>query len=174
MRMTNQSVRGNGKAKGFSLIEVAVATIIVGIGVVALMVSVGAGTNTNDAGQKLTQAVFLAQEIREWTLRLPFSDEDPGDQGSPPGPDSSDPQVFVDDLDDLLGVTYDPPRDGQGTAISDMADWSQQITLTWRDPSNLTSTVANGASDMIYVNLVVSYKGQEKLRTGWLITRRQD
>jgi prepilin-type N-terminal cleavage/methylation domain-containing protein len=167
MRRKLPSVRG-----GFSLIEVAVATVIVGVGVTALMVALAAGTRTNRAGQELTQAVFLAQEIREWTLKLPFSDPDPGDANNPPGPDGTSPQIFVDDLDDLLNVTYDPPRDGKGTAIAGMAGWSQTIRLTWRNPSDLTSVVTNGASDVIHVKVDIARRGCPLLSTGWLVTRR--
>lgn len=158
---------------GFTLIEVAVATVIVGIGVTALMVAAGSATRVNDAGRELTQAVFLTQELREWTLRLPFSDPDPGDQGNPPGPDGTDPQTFVDDLDDIMNVTYNPPRDGQGAAIADLANWSETITITWRDPDSISTVVADGSSEVVYVQLVLSRDGREVLTTGWLISRRE-
>jgi prepilin-type N-terminal cleavage/methylation domain-containing protein len=167
MRKNNSIARG-----GFSLVEVAVATAIVGVGVTALMAALAAGTRTNRAGQELTQAVFLAQEIREWTMNLPFSDPDPGDAGKPPGSDGTSPQIFVDDLDDLLGVTYNPPRDGRGVSVAGMAGWSQTMHLSWRDPSNLTSAVANGASDVIHVEVEIAHYGQAVLSTGWLVTRR--
>ncbi len=158
--------------KAFSLVEVAMSTAMVGLGVVSLMTFVGSGTRINGQAQDLTRASFLVQEMREWTLRLPFSDPDPGDAGKPPGPDGTDPQIFVDDLDDLLNVTYSPPRNGMGTAIADMPEWSETIVLTWRDPSNLSAVVSNGASDVIHVSLIISRQGREVLRTGWLVVRR--
>ena len=158
-------------ARGFSLVEVAVATIIIGLGVAALMVSVGAGTRTNNEGMKLTEAVFLAQEMREWTLKLPFVD--PNLPNSPPGPEGSEnPQVSVDDLDDLMNVTYSPPRNGQGSPITDMAGWSQHITITWQDENSLALTVSNGSSNFVYVEVRIAYQGQEVLTTGWLVARR--
>ena len=87
---------------GFTLIEASIAIMVVGLGIVAMLHAMGAGTRINQEGRDITSAVFLAQEIREWTLQLPFSDPDPGAQGNPPGPDGSDPLLFVDDLDDLL------------------------------------------------------------------------
>ena len=155
---------------GFTLIEAAVATAVIGIGVAALLTAVQAATRTNQAGRNLTQAVFLAQEIREWTLRLPF--KDPQTPDNPPGPDESDPQVFVDDLDDLAGVTYSPPRDTHGTAIADMTAWSQIITLTWRDPTDLTSVVSDGASDIVHVQVDIHCFSQPVLSTGWLATNK--
>ena len=71
------------ESRGFSLIEVAVATAIIGLGIVAMIVSTRSGTDINGASREMTQALFLANEIREWTLKLPFSDQDPADKKNP-------------------------------------------------------------------------------------------
>ena len=116
----------------------------------------------------------MGQEIREWTLKLPFVDPETPDNS--PGPDGAeDPQApsAVDDLDDLMGVTYSPPRDGTGQALSGTTGWSQQITMSWRNPDNLSQTVTDGASDMIYVEVVISHGEQPVLTTGWLVTKRE-
>ena len=155
--------------KGLSLIEVAVATAIIGIGVAALLVAVAAGTRTNHAGKKLTQAVFLAQEIREWTVRLPFCD--PEYPSNPVGPDAGESEA--DDLDDLMGAAYSPPRDGQGSPIADMTGWSETITLTWRNPDHLTAVVPDGTSDVVHVEVNISYQGTEVLNTGWIVIRKE-
>jgi prepilin-type N-terminal cleavage/methylation domain-containing protein len=157
---------------GFTLIEIVIATILVGLALAAMMVSVRSNTRVSDAGTKLTQASFLAQETREWTLTLPFRDQDVGDRNNPPGPDGSDPQVWVDDLDDLMDVTYCPPRDGQGFAITALPAWSQTISLTWRDPNNLGSTVAAGTSEIIYVNVDVKHRNKLVVSSGWLVTKK--
>jgi prepilin-type N-terminal cleavage/methylation domain-containing protein len=164
--------RGPRGVRGFTLTEVIVATAVVGIGISALMVATKSGTEVNMVGREITQATFLAQELRELTLRLPFSDQDDGDQDNPPGPDGSDPQVFVDDLDDLMGVTYSPPRDASAEVITDMDGWAQTIDLSWRDPSNLAASVALGSSNMIYVDVTISHSGRTVLSTGWLVARR--
>lgn len=175
--MTQQQCRSAhsrpARQAGFTLIEAVVATAIVGIGVSALFVSLKAGTEVNGASADLTQAVFVAQEIREWTLKLPFTDPDPGDQGNPPGPDGADPQWWVDDLDDLEDVVYNPPRDGSGDAMYGLDDWSQQIALTWRDPSNLSAVVTPGSSDVVHVQVEVSRGSETLLTTGWFVTGGQ-
>ena len=134
-----------------------------------MLAGTASSSRANGAGQQLTEAVFLAQELREWTLSLPFTDLDEGDMGNPPGPDGTDPQTFVDDLDDLMNVTYSPPRDGQGNAIAGMSNWSQEVTITWRDAADLTSTVADGASDVVYVSVEVSFRGTPIHEAGWLV-----
>jgi len=159
--------------RGFSLVEVMVAAALMGVGVAAVMIAMQSGTNVNAAGRDLTQACYLAQEIREWTLMLPFSDPDLADQGNPPGPDGSDPQVFVDDLDDLIGVTYSPPRDGNSNPIAELANWSQQIDLEWKDPDSLRSTVAPGSTDIIRVKVTIRHDDTPVLDTGWLVSRRR-
>ncbi len=159
---------------GFSLIEVLFATATIGIGVTALMTAVAASTRVNGEGRQITQAAFLAQELREWTVKLPFVDPDEGQGSNPPGSDGSSPQIFVDDLDDLMDVTYSPPRDGQGQPITDMADWSQTIVLTWRDPDSIATQVAAGTSDVVHVELTVSHHGRDILKTGWLVADRED
>lgn len=156
--------------RGFSLAEVVVATALIGLGLVALLVASAAGTRTSDGCRKLTEAVFLAQEIREWTLKLPFSD--PQTPGAEPGLDSGESLDSVDDLDDLMNVTCSPPRDGQGSPLADMVGWSETITLTWRDPADLQSPVAPGSSDIVYVQVDLSYQGRPELVTGWLVTRK--
>jgi prepilin-type N-terminal cleavage/methylation domain-containing protein len=162
----------SGCRAGFSLVEVMIATVLVGIGVASLMIATKSGTQVNAAGREITRATYLAQEVREWTLKLPFSDQDPADMDSPPGPDGSDPQDFVDDLDDLMDISYSPPRDASGQPISGMQEWSQHITLEWKNPDSLTTTVYPGFSDVIRVTVTVACCGRDVLTTGWLVTRR--
>jgi type II secretory pathway pseudopilin PulG len=157
---------------GFTLIEAAVATVVIGLGIVALLAAMGAGARNSQTSQQLTQAVLLTQEIREWTVALPFSDPDPGDQGKPPGSDGSSPQVFVDDLDDLMGVTYSPPRDGRGNAIAGLHDWAQTITITWLDPTDFSVTLPPGDSNLVDVRVDITYQGRQVASTSWLISRR--
>lgn len=157
------------------MIEVMMATAIIGIGVTAIFTAIRSGTQVNAAGRDLTQAAFLVQEIREWTLKLPFSDPDAADAANPPGPDGTDPQTFVDDLDDLMNVTFgppNPPRDGNGVAIANLAGWSQHIQLDWKNPDSLQTTVASGASDVIRVTVTIARNGETILSSGWLVTRR--
>jgi hypothetical protein len=160
-----------------SLIEVIIASVILTVGILAVLISSQASTSLNQEGTIMTRATFLGQEIREWTLNLPFDDPNEADYGNPPGPDGTSPQTFVDDLDDLLGmdgtgVVYSPPRDSQGVAMPDMTGWSEKIVLTWRSPSNPATVVANGASDLVHVEVIISYLNEEVYRMSWLVTER--
>ena len=161
----------------FTLIEVAFATVVVGLGVVTLMHAMGAGTRVNGEARKITQAVFLSQEIREWTLNLPFSDpQEPSDVE--PGPDAANsPAQFVDDVDDLYNpntYTFSPPRNGQGNVIPGMTAWGQKIHMEWRDEDNLSMFQAVGASDVICVTVTIQKDRKDVLTTSWLVTRRDN
>ncbi|NLW86999.1 MAG: hypothetical protein GXY38_09015 [Planctomycetes bacterium] len=156
---------------GFSIIEAAMATAILGIGITALISAVGASTSANGRANELTSGVFLAQQVREWTVRLPFSDPDESPT-APVGPEQTSPQEFVDDLDDLMDVTFCPPRDGAGRPITEMPDWSQVVKMTWRDPDSLATPVGAGASDVIYVEVSVLRAGRCVHTTGWFAARR--
>lgn len=144
MKRTIGSVAG--RRRGFSLVEVAVATAIIGMAVVALMTTIASGTRANGAGQELTQAAFLAQEVREWTYNQPFAG--------------------------LATATYSPPIDGRGNAITTLPGWTQKIVVTSRSPSNLATVVTPGTSDMINVQVTVSYQGKDLLTTSWLVAKR--
>jgi len=162
----NNALRPRSRRGGFTLLEIAVATIIIGVGLTALMATMRAGTSANSSSNKLTTSLFLAQNIHEWTRRLPFRDPDPEDAGNPPGPDGgTSPQDFVDDVDDLMDVTFCPPRDGTGAKILSLPDWSQTITMTWREPDDLllktpaAPTPAPGSTDTILVTVDIKYRG---------------
>jgi len=166
-----RNVRKRRFGKGFTLVEAAMAAGILGLGVVSLMALCGACTRATDGGGQLSQAVFLAQEVREWTLNLPLSDPDPTDAGNPPGPDGYADHESPDDLDDLMGVTYSPPRGGNGQALADKAGWSQSVALSWVDPVSLTP-VAPGGSDAVQVDVSISFQSRPVFSTGWLVIGR--
>lgn len=137
--------------RGFTLIEAAIATSVVGLGIVAMVHSLAVGTQVNHEGQSITQAVFLSQQIREWTVQLPFDDP-----------------VKLS-LTDLADQTYSPPRDAHGNPITTMTGWSQTIHLDWRDPDSLLTTVPKGTTPKpACVTVIITLDGQEVLRTSWM------
>jgi len=175
MMTTNKGTKRpsqSANSRGFTLAEVLVAALIIGIGFTAILASMGSSTSVNAASAEITQAVFLAQGVREWTANLPFRDPDTADAGNPPGPDSyvSGDVPYVDDLDDLLSATFTPPRNSFGQAITGLTGWSQTVSLTWRAEGDPNTVVANGASDVIHVQVSISRDGSTVLSTGWLIT----
>ncbi len=145
IRSNKPTTRRPASRRGFSLIEVAMATAIVGVGVTALMTTIGAGTKTNRAGQEVTQASFLAQEMREHLLNTPLAS--------------------------LSSVTYTTPKDARGNDISGMPGWSQQVTVTWRNPTNVAATVTPGPTDVAYIRIDIVHNNATVLTTGWLAAK---
>jgi Tfp pilus assembly protein PilV len=143
---------------GFSLVETALAIVIIGIGIVALVASLDAGSRINGAGRDLTNAIFLAQEAREWTVQLPFSDANLG--------------TTLVSLYSAGGLTYNPPHDGEGQQITGMSGWSQVLTVSWRDPNNLASAVSTNGSNVVNVQASIRCQGTEVYKTNWFVAQR--
>jgi len=158
------------RRKAFTMVEVAISTAIVALGVTALMVGVTSTTKVNGASHELSQATLLAQELREWSITLPFFDpqlEAPGALGLEAGESKDD----IDDLDDLHGQTFSPPCDASGYPMSIDGSWAQQVTISWMDPSDVSSTSAS-ATDVVSVQATILHNGDPVLNTSWIVTRR--
>lgn len=164
------------KKSGFTLLEVLSASVIMGIGFVSILASVTASTKTSFASADMTQAIFLTQEIREWTTNLPFSDPDIADAGNPPGPDSyaQAGEYYVDDLDDLMGAYFSPPKNGLGENIEGMDGWSQAVNLTWGSPDDINTAVVPGTSGIVQVQVTISKNYETIMQTSWLVTENGD
>ncbi len=73
-RPTRFSALATYRRRGFTLIEAAWVTVIVGVGAVAMLELLATGTNVNAAGNQMTTAVNLANNIHEVALGLDFND----------------------------------------------------------------------------------------------------
>lgn len=154
---------------GFTLIEILLAVVILGVAFVAFLSAMQTGIHTGAESSDLTKAMLYAREMREWTRSLPFHDTDAADADNPVGPDVVTNGVpFVDDVDDLLGATFSPPRDSFGNEITDATEWSETVTLIWKSEADPTVTVADGASNLIFVEVTIKKNGETILTTNWL------
>ena len=154
---------GRFRRGGFTLLEVMVATVIVGIGVAGMMIATQSNTRINAAGCGLTQATYLLEEIREWSMKLPFADPN----NHAPGTDNP-----PNDVGDFLNVTFSPPRDACGQQITGMPGWSQVVTAQWKDPASLRTNVAAGGSDVVRVTVKIVHNGATQLTSAWNVVRR--
>ena len=158
------------------------AAMIIGIVFVGVLMSMGVSTEANIAASDLTVAITLAQQIREMTMAVPYVD--PQTPNNPPGPDGLSPNTFIDDMDDMMGHTYSPPRSAMpdsvndsnrlGEELSEYTGWSQKIAITYRNPDDLAEITYPRASNAYVTDLAVVqcsiYKGSELIYvTEWLI-----
>lgn len=100
------------RARGFTLIETALATVIIGVGVVAIVEAHQAFMRSNQWSTHAATATFLGGEIREYTLNLPRHDPVTGlrvaggdVEGWGPEPGETVVEDF-DDLDDFDGLSF--------------------------------------------------------------------
>jgi len=149
MQRQDRNHRREG-GRGFTLVEALMTILLLGVGLAAVLGAVNLGIRYSGEGTELTQAVFLAQEIRERTLNMDFLD--------------------VANLD---GVTFSPPVNSHGETITGMSSWSQAVTTSYRSTNDPSITVSAGASNLIYVQVQVSHGGQVCLTTGWLVARKE-
>lgn len=159
-----------GQSGGFSLAEVLMATVVLGIGMAAIMGALRSGTQVSAGASDMSQAVLLAQELRERMGQLPFSDADSADAGNPPGLDEASIS-YADDLDDYNHQTFCPPISSMGDFM-DTPRWSQTVDITWKNDNNIAAGVGDGASDTAYVKITIRHDGEVVLTTGWIVSRQ--
>lgn len=155
-------------ARGFTLIEAALATVIVGTGVLAMLAAQQAYHKKNDWAGRSGTAMLLANELRELTLVLPK--HDPFTGLATLGPEAGETDVTnFDDLDDFAGpvvggfgpgTDFDPPINALRQPIAGMPGWSQHIEVVSVFPDNLSSDVDQqiGSTDLMRVTVTVSYQ----------------
>ncbi|MEI7877635.1 MAG: hypothetical protein WCI96_06860, partial [Planctomycetota bacterium] len=138
MRKVQHARQGriSASARGFTLIETALATIIIGTGVLAIVSAHQAFFKQNEWSTHASTGQRLGNEIRELTLHLPRHDPVTGTSYWGPEPNEFDVEDF-DDLDDFdgedgEGVTFSAalgngPISALGYPMTDMAGWSQRV-----------------------------------------------
>jgi prepilin-type N-terminal cleavage/methylation domain-containing protein len=168
------------RARGFTLIETALAIVIVGVAVLALISAQAAFHAKNQWASRQSTATYLAGEIRELTWNLPRNDPVTGDLQW--GPETQNEISFedYDDLDDFDGAgdglvfsaDFIPPNgpvNARRQVIPNMAGWSQtvrvfnvapdDITYDPDDPGAPGTVPADGTTAYMGVDVTVSYQG---------------
>lgn len=150
--------RRKNYARGFTLIEAALATIIVGTGVLASVQLFGVCAEQNMHGTRSTAAIMLANNVQEATGLLAFRDPQFG--GATFGPETGENLAAYDDLDDLNNLTFSPPIDANRNSIAAMTQYSQLVTVRPVFPDQLSSN-SNDASPTIST---ATYTGAVRVR----------
>jgi prepilin-type N-terminal cleavage/methylation domain-containing protein len=173
------------RRRGFTLIETALATIIVGVGVLAIVSAQQAFHKQNYWSSHAGIAERLGNEIREMTLNLPRHDPVTGNAYWGWEPNESTWVGDFDDLDDfdgdgsglLFSADTDPangPINARREIIPNMDGWTQQVFVYNVDPFDITSVQADRSTEMIVVEVIVTYQGPgeteatEMTRVAWI------
>ena len=180
--------RSRRRAQGFTLIEASLATVIIGTGVLAILSAQQAYHMKNNWATRTSTAMLLANEMRERTLSLPLHDPITGDATLGPESDESS-TLSYDDLDDFAGnvtagvgagTSFNPPVNALGLPISDLDEWTQQVTVVKVPVDNVDTTFTlpldTGTSEMFRVTVTILYRpaGQSTDETvtelSWIVT----
>jgi len=154
------------RRRGFTLIEAAWVTVLVGLGAVAMMELLAAGTVSNAAGNQMTTAVNLSNNIHEIVLALPFADPQ-----QPTTWATKEASIAVyDNILDLDGCTFNPPLDVRRQAIPDLAGWSQKVTID-TVAADMVSSVRPKNATVPTARVTVQILLRDKIihETSWLV-----
>ena len=130
--------------RGFTLIEASMTTVIVGIGVLALMELLASGTVSNVRGTEMTTGVNLAKNIRELALQKTFAE-----------------------LPAMNNASHKPPIDSRGEALTDMAEWQQEVKVESVDPSSLTTPLPAATPHALRITATVNRNGRKVCDLQW-------
>jgi prepilin-type N-terminal cleavage/methylation domain-containing protein len=136
----------HGARRGFTLIEAMLTTIIVGVAFTAMLQLLAVGTVNNLKAGELTTGVSLARNIREYTLNTKYAN-----------------------LPALNNVSYSPPKDSRGVAISSLSGWQQKITVQSVNPDNIQQDILDATPDAVRVTVVVNHNSQKVCDLTWYV-----
>ena len=144
--MAHTRQRGSrSRSGGFTLAEVLICSVIVLIGFMALVAAFGQESVSVQRGEDATTATFLADEIRDMALRMPFAD------------------VLA-----LNGTTYSPVILSTGQT-EQRTNWSQVVAVTPVLATNLNQAVAAGSATAARVAVDVRANGRSVLTQTYYI-----
>lgn len=138
--------RAGPKTGGFTLVEVTISIIIVGIGIVAMLLLFTSGTKVNAFGNKLSTAVFLAEEMRAMTDQADFAE-----------------------LATYNNLTFNGV-DASGNNVAGLESYQQQLTVQPVNPDDLAIYIGPNPQATI-ITATVSQDGSEITRLSWLRTK---
>jgi len=158
-----QPFRRAADARGFTLLETALAIVIVGVGVLSMMAAQQAWHKQNDWAENVGLATRLGNEIREMTLTLPRHDPVTGVDTW--GTELNEDVVAdFDDLDDFdgagsglsfSGADSTGPLNSLRQPIVGLSDWSQEVQVWNVDPGDINAVVPDGTSELMVVEVTV-------------------
>ena len=149
--------------KGFTLAEVLVAVVVIVIALVPLIMVIGQGAKRGKDPQKIAVANLLAQDLMEEIICKSF-DEDPTNPTSSAnlGPERNESRSGApttrnyDDVDDYDGYTETPPKEVDGTVMTDYTGYTRSVVVEYVSETNL-DTVSTAITRYKRITVTVSW-----------------
>jgi prepilin-type N-terminal cleavage/methylation domain-containing protein len=154
---------------GFTIVEILIATILLGLAIAALVGANVSFTKANGMGANLSTAEFLSEQIRELSTMLAVADPQTGTTffGAEEGGLGS-----YDDIDDLdgngSGLTFNPPINSSRAVLTDLAGYSQQVTIKNVNKNNFQLDVTDHSSDFVRITVKIFYGSSELCSNSWI------
>lgn len=105
---------------GITLIELVISMVVIGICLAGVLLAFNVGTAASAHPDRSVQAVAIAEAYLEEISLQPFSDPDGVAEGS---------RDLFDDIFDYHGLSESPPRDQDGTVLTDLAAYQVDVTV---------------------------------------------
>jgi len=164
--MTPIPRRRRGHARGFTLIETAMAMVIIGVAVGAMLQLIAAGTQVNVAGSEMATAINLTKNVREFSRTLTYKDA----TGATTRPSTI---ALSTDIWDMDGFNVSPPVDCTGSPLANYGSWSQNISVQTVNTGQVASTRPTDQTvGLAKISVSVTHAGHFVYKTSWLVSNR--
>jgi len=168
------------RGRGFTMPEAMLAVLIVGVGFLAVMELFSACTMENQRSSQVTIAQLLCTNIQELSAGLAF--KDPYYAATTWGAESGESLSQYNDIDDLDGLTFNPPIDSTRFPVTELSKYTQVVTVMPVDPNRpgnnndtLKLEIGKGVyTGAVRVRVSVLYRNSTKevpvevLRSSWV------
>jgi len=132
--------RKSGRGRpGFTLAEVLVCSVILALVFVAMLAALGQESVIVQSGEDVTVATFLAEEIRDMALRMPFQD-----------------------VLNLNGAVYNPAVLSTGAAQC-RPEFAQVVSVVPVNAEDLSATVSAANATAAHLVVMVRARGNQVL-----------
>ena len=154
----------NRNSKGFTLAEILVSVVVIAVALVPLIVVLGQGVKRGKDPQKITVATMLAQDLME-EIMPKFFDENPSSPDSPAGlgPETGETRAGLpttrnyDDVDDYRNYTESPPREVDGTAMTEYTGYTRTVAVDYVQEANFDA-VSTSITRFKRIRVTVSWE----------------
>ena len=154
---------------GFTLIEILIATVLVGLAIAALVGSNISFTQANGMGANFPLPNFSSSKSGNSLLCWQLSIRK---QKLPSFGPEEGALANYDDLDDLdgtgSGTTFNPPISSARAVLTDLAGYSQKVTVKNIDPTNFQQDVSDHSTDFVRVTVTIFYNSTEICSNSWI------
>jgi MSHA pilin protein MshD len=151
------------RCRGFTLIEATISIVVVALMLGAALNTAGAARARQESNAARARAIWLAQSLMSEIMDKPYTDPN---GGTILGIDTAEALTLrnsLDDVDDYNNVSESPPKNDDGTSMTEFQGWTRSVSVACVLSSDFRTT---SATDTNYKRITVTVKkGQKVLAT---------